>query len=211
MARITAGRSRCSNVQEGSPEGRRDGLMKPRFFKTAAEFRRWLAAHHDTETELLVGFYRKGSGTSGITYKEAVDEALCYGWIDGIKKRVDDTRYTHRFTPRKKVSIWSLVNATRVRELIALKRMAKPGLDAWERRDPKKTGIYSFENRPKAFDAALEREFRKQPAAWTFFRAQPPGYQRLMIFFVMGAKQQETRLRRLARLIETSAAGKRIQ
>ena len=96
-------------------------------------------------------------------------------------------------------------------ELIALKRMAKPGLEAWERRDPKKTGIYSFENRPQTFDAALEREFRKQPAAWTFFRAQPPGYQRLMTFFVMSAKQQETRLRRLERLITASAAGTRIQ
>jgi uncharacterized protein YdeI (YjbR/CyaY-like superfamily) len=185
--------------------------MTARYFKTAAEFRRWLAAHHDTETELLVGFYRKGSGTPGISYREALDEALCYGWIDGIKKRVDETRYTHRFSPRKKDSIWSLVNARRVKELIALKRMAKPGLAAWERRDVKKTGIYSFENRPKTLDAALEREFRKQPAAWIFFRAQPPGYQRLMTFFVMSAKQPETRLRRLDRLIKTSAAGKRVQ
>ena len=185
--------------------------MKAVYFKTAAEFRRWLAAHHASERELLVGFYRKASGKPSISYKEAVDEALCFGWIDGIKKRVDDERYTHRFTPRKQDSIWSLVNARRVKELIALKRVAKPGLEAWERRDPKKTGIYSFENRPKTFDAALEREFRKQPAAWTFFRAQPPGYQRLMTFFVMGAKQQETRLRRLDRLITASAAGKRVQ
>ncbi len=185
--------------------------MKAVYFKTAAEFRRWLAAHHASERELLVGFYRKASGKPSISYKEAVDEALCFGWIDGIKKRVDEERYTHRFTPRKQDSIWSLVNATRVKELIALKRMAKPGLEAWERRDPKKTGIYSFENRPKTFDVALEREFRKQPAAWTFFRAQPPGYQRLMTFFVMSAKQQETRLRRLDRLITASAAGKRVQ
>jgi uncharacterized protein YdeI (YjbR/CyaY-like superfamily) len=185
--------------------------MTTHFFKSAAEFRRWLAAHHDTETELLVGFYRKGSGTPGISYKDAVDEALCYGWIDGVKTRVDETRYTHRFTPRRKGSIWSLVNARRVSELIALKRMAAPGLAAWERRDAKKTGVYSFENRPKAFDAGLEREFRKQPAAWAFFRAQPPGYQRLMTFYVMSAKQQETRQRRLDRLIEMSAAGKRVQ
>jgi uncharacterized protein YdeI (YjbR/CyaY-like superfamily) len=185
--------------------------MNARFFRTAAEFRRWLAEHHATERELLVGFYKKASGTRGISYKEAVDEALCFGWIDGIKKRVDENRYTHRFTPRTASSTWSLINATRVGELIALKRMAKPGLETWERRDPTKTGIYSFENRPQTFDAALEREFRKQPAAWTFFRAQPPGYQRLMTFFVMGAKQQETRLRRLDRLITASAAGKRIQ
>jgi len=185
--------------------------MKAVYFKTAAEFRRWLAAHHASERELLVGFYRKASGKPSISYKEAVDEALCFGWIDGIKKRVDEERYTHRFTPRKQDSIWSLVNATRVKELIALNRMAKPGIEAWERRDPKKTGIYSFENRPKTFDAALERKFRKQPAAWSFFRAQPPGYQRLMTFFVMSAKQQETRLRRLDRLIAASAAGKRVQ
>jgi uncharacterized protein YdeI (YjbR/CyaY-like superfamily) len=181
------------------------------YFRTAAEFRRWLAAHHASERELIVGFYKKASGKPSISYKEAVDQALCFGWIDGIKKRVDEERYTHRFTPRKQDSIWSSVNAARVKELIALKRMAKPGLEAWERRDPKKTGVYSFENRPKTFDAALEREFRKQPAAWTFFRAQPPGYQRLMTFFVMSAKQQETRLRRLDRLIEASASGKRIQ
>ena len=185
--------------------------MKAMYFKTAAEFRRWLAANHASERELLVGFYKKASGKPGISYKDAVDQALCFGWIDGIKKRVDEERYTHRFSPRKKDSIWSSVNASRVKELIALERMAKPGLEAWARRDPKKTGIYSFENRPKTFDAALEREFRKQPAAWTFFRAQPPGYQRLMTFFVMSAKQQETRLRRLERLIEASAAGKRVQ
>ena len=185
--------------------------MTPRYFRTPAAFRRWLAAHHAAERELLVGFYKKASGRRGISYKEAVDEALCFGWIDGIKKRVDEHRYTHRFTPRKTGSTWSLVNASRVKELIALGRMAKPGIDAFERRDPKKTGIYSFENRPKTFDAALEREFRKQPAAWDFFRAQPPGYQRLMTFFVMSAKQQETRLRRLDRLITASAAGKRVQ
>jgi uncharacterized protein YdeI (YjbR/CyaY-like superfamily) len=185
--------------------------MTARYFENGAAFRRWLAAHHATERELLVGFYKKASGKSGISYREALDEALCYGWIDGIKKRVDGTRYTHRFSPRTKDSVWSLVNATRVKELIALKRMAKPGLEAWERRDVKKTGIYSFENRPKAFDAALEREFRKQPAAWTFFRAQPPGYQRIATFYVMSAKQQETRERRLAVLVQRSAEGKRIQ
>lgn len=185
--------------------------MKTIYFKTAAEFRRWLAAHHATERELLVGFYRKASGTPGISYKEAVDEALCYGWIDGIKKRVDETRYTHRFTPRKAASIWSLVNAQRVEALIAAKRMAPAGLEAWERRNPEKTGVYSFENRPKSFDPGLERAFRKQAKAWTFFRAQPPGYQRLATFYVMSAQQQETRERRLAVLVARSAEGKRLQ
>lgn len=185
--------------------------MSAIFFATAAQFRRWLAKHHATERELLVGFYKKASGTPGISYKEAVDEALCFGWIDGIKKRVDESRYTHRFTPRKAGSTWSLINTTRVRELIVLERVATPGLEAFERRDPKKTGIYSFEKRPAAFDAALERAFRKQAAAWTFFRAQPPGYQRLLTYWVMSAKQQETRERRLAALVKSSAEGKRFR
>jgi uncharacterized protein YdeI (YjbR/CyaY-like superfamily) len=184
--------------------------MQPRFFKTAVEFRQWLTVHHATERELLVGFYKKASATPGISYKEAVDEALCFGWIDGIKRRVDEARYTHRFTPRTATSTWSLVNATRVKELIARKRMKKSGLEAWQRRDPKKTGIYSFENRPKVFDAALAREFKRHAAAWTFFRLQPPGYQRLMTFFVMSARQEETRKRRLATLIRKSAEGKRL-
>ena len=185
--------------------------MTARYFKTPAEFRRWLAAHHATDRELLVGFYKKASGKPGISYQEALDEALCFGWIDGVKKRVDEHRYTHRFTPRKAISIWSLVNARRVAELIALGRMAPPGMEAFKRRDPKKTGVYSFENRPKTFDAGLERLFRTNAGAWTFFSAQPPGYQRLAIFWVMSAKQEETRMRRLTALVKTSAEGKRIQ
>ncbi len=185
--------------------------MKPRYFRSQTDFRRWLAANHASARELLVGFYKKASGKGGIGYKEAVDEALCFGWIDGIKKRVDEQRYTHRFTPRKAGSTWSLINANRVKELIAARRMARPGLDAFERRDPKKTGIYSFEQRPAAFDPALERQFKRHTAAWTFFRAQPPGYQRLMTFFVMSAKQPATRERRLAVLVKSSAEGKRIR
>jgi uncharacterized protein YdeI (YjbR/CyaY-like superfamily) len=185
--------------------------MTPRYFKTPAEFRRWLSAHHATDKELLVGFYKKASGLPGISYKEAVDEALCFGWIDGIKKRVDDARYTHRFTPRRAGSIWSLINTKRVAELIALERMATPGIEAFNHRDPKKTRLYSFENRPSVFDPALERAFKAQAKAWTFFRAQPSGYQRVAIFFVMSAKQRETRARRLAALVKTSAAGKRIR
>jgi uncharacterized protein YdeI (YjbR/CyaY-like superfamily) len=184
--------------------------MTPRYFKTPADFRRWLSAHHATEKELLVGFYKKASGLPGISYKEAVDEALCFGWIDGVKNRVDEARYTHRFTPRKASSTWSLVNTRRVKELIALKRVAAPGLDAFRRRDPKKTQLYSFENRPAVLDPALERAFKKQARAWAFFGAQPPGYRRLAIFYVMGAKQQETRERRLTVVMKSSAKGKRI-
>jgi uncharacterized protein YdeI (YjbR/CyaY-like superfamily) len=185
--------------------------MTARYFKTPEEFRRWLSAHHATDTELLVGFYKKASGLPGISYKEAVDEALCFGWIDGIKHRVDETRYTHRFTPRQAGSTWSVVNTRRARELTAMKRMAKRGLEVFENRDPEKTQRYSFENRPKALDPALERAFRKQAQAWAFFRAQPPGYQRLATFYVMSAKQQETRERRLAVLMKSSAEGKRLQ
>lgn len=185
--------------------------MTARYFPSAADFRRWLGAHHGTERELLVGFYKKASGKPGIRYKEAVDEALCFGWIDGVKKRVDEERYTHRFTPRTAGSTWSLINTRRVGELIALGRMAAPGLDVFRRRDPKKTQRYSFENRPSAFDAALERAFRKHAAAWTFFHAQPPGYRRVVTFWVMDAKQQETRERRLAVLVKSSAEGKRLR
>jgi uncharacterized protein YdeI (YjbR/CyaY-like superfamily) len=184
--------------------------MTPRYFKTPAEFRRWLSAHHATEKELLVGFYKKASGLPGISYKEAVDEALCFGWIDGVKNRVDEARYTHRFTPRKAGSTWSVVNTKRAGELIAMKRMAASGLEVFQNRDPEKTRLYSFENRPKAFDPALERAFRKRAKAWAFFRAQPPGYQRLATFYVMSAKQQETRERRLVVLMKSSAKGQRL-
>jgi uncharacterized protein YdeI (YjbR/CyaY-like superfamily) len=184
--------------------------MTPRYFKTPAEFRRWLSAHHATKKELLVGFYKKASGLRGISYKDAVDEALCFGWIDGVKHRVDEARYTHRFTPRTAGSTWSVVNTKRAGELMALKRMAKPGLEVFQHRDPEKTQRYSFENRRKAFDPVLERAFRTRTKAWAFFRAQPPGYQRLSTFYVMSAKQQETRERRLAVLMKKSAEGKRI-
>ena len=184
--------------------------MTARYFRTPAQLRRWLAAHHATETELLVGFYKKSSGTPGTSYQEALDEALCFGWIDGVKRRVDDERYTHRFSPRKADSTWSVVNTKRIRELIMLKRVAPPGLAAFERRDPKKTQLYAFENRPSVFDAALECAFKANAAAWAFFQAEPPGYRRVMTFYVMSAKQHETRQRRLAVLIDKSAEGKRL-
>jgi uncharacterized protein YdeI (YjbR/CyaY-like superfamily) len=182
----------------------------PRYFSSRAAFRRWLERHHASASELWVGFYKKASGKGGISYKEAVDEALCFGWIDGIVKRVDEASYTHRFTPRVAGSIWSAANLKRMKDLIALGVVAKAGLDVFERRDPKKSGLYSFENRPKKLDAPLEREFRANAPAWTFFRAQPPGYQKLCVFFVMSAKKENTRRRRLELLITTSAGGKRM-
>jgi uncharacterized protein YdeI (YjbR/CyaY-like superfamily) len=185
--------------------------MKARYFKSQAEFRRWLAAHHASASELLVGFYKKASGKGGLGYKEAVDEALCFGWIDGIKKRVDEASYTHRFTPRRRGSIWSAINLKRMKELIASGLVSKVGLETYERRDPKKAGLYSFENRPQTFDAAIEKTFRANARAWTFFLAQPPGYRKVCTFFVMSAKKEETRLRRLEVLTNVSSKGQRLQ
>lgn len=184
--------------------------MKVEHFKSPAEFRRWLAKHHAAAVELWVGFYRKDSGKGGITYQEALDEALCFGWIDGLKKRIDEASYTHRFTPRKARSIWSTVNTRRVEELRKLGRMAPPGLKAFAAREANRTGIYSFENRPRQLDGAYEKKFKANKPAWEFFQAQPPGYRRTAIWWVVSAKQEETRLRRLGRLIQDSAHGRRI-
>ncbi len=184
--------------------------MKPRYFRSQSDFRRWLAANHASARELRVGFYKKASGKGGLGYKEAVDEALCFGWIDGIKKRVDEASYTHRFTPRRPGSIWSAINLKRMQELIASGVVSKAGLETYERRDPKRAGLYSFENRPKTFDA-LEKTFRANARAWTFFLAQPPGYRKVCTFFVMSAKKEETRLRRLEVLMNVSSKGQRLE
>ena len=185
--------------------------MRPTFFRSRAEFRKWLEMHHASEPELWVSFYRKGSGQPGITYSEGVDEALCFGWIDGVKKRVDESSYTHRFTPRKPGSVWSVVNTKRAKALVALGLMAPPGLQAFERRDRKKTKQYSYEREHPVFDPAIERAFKAHARAWTFFRSQPPGYQRILTFWIMSAKKDEARLRRLAALVKTSAEEKRMR
>jgi uncharacterized protein YdeI (YjbR/CyaY-like superfamily) len=185
--------------------------MTPRFFKSEADFRQWLERHHAKDAELWVGFYKKDSGKGGISYKEAVDTALCFGWIDGVKKRVDADSYMHRFTPRKRDSYWSAVNTRRMNELITLGLAAAAGLAAFERRDDKKTKRYSFEREAAAFDTAIERRFKANAGAWTFFTAQPPGYRKLLTFWVMSAKQEQTRLRRLDTLMKMSSEGKRMR
>ena len=186
--------------------------MRPTFFATPADFRAWLEKHHDTATELLVGFYKKGSGKPSITWPESVDEALCVGWIDGIRRRIDDESYSIRFTPRRVRSIWSNVNTKRVAELTRQGRMHASGVAAFKARDAKRSGIYSFEQREKnqTLGAAYVAKLRANKKAWAFFQAQPPGYQRLASLFVMSAKKEDTRLRRLATLIADSAAGRRI-
>lgn len=179
-------------------------------FRDALSWRAWLAENHATAREVWVGFYRKDSGKGGITYAEALDEALCFGWIDGVRRKVDDSRYTNRFTPRKAGSYWSDVNTRRARELIQVGRMAAPGLAAFEARDAQRTARYSFERASATFDPKLVAAFRRNKPAWTFWEAQPPSYRKMATWFVVSAKREETRLRRLETLIARCAAGERL-
>ena len=186
-------------------------MTAPRYFATPAAFRTWLDAHHDREAELVVGFYKKGSGKPSITWPESVDEALCYGWIDGVRRSLGEESYTIRFTPRKPSSIWSNVNIAKVQALLASGSMMPAGIAAWERRDPAKSGIYAFERQEAAtFDAEAERRFARNRAAWKYFQAQPPGYRRQATHFVVSARRPETRERRLVALIGHSARGERL-
>jgi uncharacterized protein YdeI (YjbR/CyaY-like superfamily) len=184
--------------------------MQPKFFTEPKQLRQWLERNHDRATELLVGFHKKSSEKKSITYAEALDEALCFGWIDGVRKSFNETSYTIRFTPRKPRSIWSNVNVRHVERLTKAGRMHPAGITVYAQRDPKRTGIYSFENRPRELSPEFEKIFRQNKAAWKFFQEQPPGYKRLMVFRTMSAKKEETRLRRLQQLIESSAKGVRM-
>ena len=184
--------------------------MKPTFFKSGDQFRSWLEKNYDKQQELLLGFYKKASGKGGITYPEALDEALAYGWIDGIRKSFGELSYTIRFTPRKPKSIWSMVNIKRVGELIKLGRMQPPGLKAFEGRDLKKAQLYSYERKTSKLDDKLEERLKANKKAWEFFQAQPPGYQRVISWWIISAKQEETRFRRLERLIKDSENGRRV-
>ena len=184
--------------------------MKPRFFESAAAFRQWLEKNHDKVSELLVGFHKRGSGRPSITWPESVDQALCFGWIDGIRRRMDDESYTIRFTPRRPRSIWSAVNIRRVKELIKLGLMQPAGLRAFEKRSEEKSRIYSYEREHASLTPQYEKRFRANKKAWKFFNEQPAGYRRLTAYYVISAKQEETRARRLATLINASARGKRL-
>ena len=185
--------------------------MEPHFFAAPDEFRAWLEAHHATESELLVGFHKKATGKRSMSWTEAVREALCFGWIDGVRRSLDDERYVNRFTPRKPRSNWSAVNVRHVEELIREGRMHPAGLAAFEAREQRRTGVYSYENRHEAkLDAEQEARFRAHTGAWEFFSSQPPGYRQTAIFWVVSAKRPETRVRRLATLIDDSAHGRRI-
>ncbi|PYJ11887.1 MAG: bacteriocin-protection protein [Verrucomicrobia bacterium] len=182
-----------------------------RFFATPLDFRKWLKAHHEDAGELWVGFYKKGSGRPSITWPESVDEALCVGWIDGIRKTIDGESYKIRFTPRKARSNWSAVNIGRARELIRLGRMRPAGLKAFEGRTEEKSGIYAYENRKLAvLDAAAEKQFRSRRKAWDFFQKLPAAYRQTLIWRVVTAKKEETRTQRLEKLIAASEAGRRL-
>src|SRR6266480_4565104 len=186
--------------------------MKPKFFRTPAAFRAWLQRHHGTAAELLVGFYKRGSGKPSITWPDAVDEALCFGWIDGVRKGIDDVSYTIRFTPRKARSIWSAVNVKRAEELTRLELMRPAGLRAFEARAAERSGVYAYEQRNAAeLGEAYERRFRDNQVAWDFFQAQAASYRRTAIWWVISAKREETRLKRLAALIDHSAHGRTIR
>lgn len=189
----------------------RKTAIKPRFFATPSKFRTWLAKNHRRAPFLWVGFYRKASGRPSITWPESVDQALCFGWIDGLRKGIDDVSYMIRFTPRKPRSTWSAINIRRAKELRRMGLMSPAGLRAFEKRTPEKSATYSYEQRHNArLTPAQKKRFCANRKAWQFFRAQPAWYQRTATYWVVSAKRDETQAKRLATLIEDSAARRTI-
>ena len=184
--------------------------MTPTFFRTPADLRKWFRKNHATATELWIGFYKVGSGKPSVTWPQAVDEALCCGWIDGIRKTIDEDSYKIRFTPRRPRSVWSAVNIKRVKVLSDEKRMLPAGRKAFEARRENRSGIYSYEQRPQDLPQPYLGEMKRNKAAWAFFAAQPPSYRKVMTWFILSAKREETRLQRLKKLIDVSATGKRM-
>jgi uncharacterized protein YdeI (YjbR/CyaY-like superfamily) len=180
------------------------------FFETPAKLRAWFEKNHDTASELWLGYHLKRSGRPSVTWQDAVDQELCFGWIDSVRYSMDGDRTAQRLTPRRKGSIWSAINIKRFRELDAMGLVHPAGRAAFEKRDEERSRIYSYENRSRGFDAATEAEFRKHKRAWNFFEAQPPSYRATAAFLVMSAKQEETRKRRLAKLIDHSQNGERL-
>jgi uncharacterized protein YdeI (YjbR/CyaY-like superfamily) len=186
-------------------------MMRPTFFATPADFRTWLERHNADERELLVGFYKRGSGRASITWQESVDEALCFGWIDGVRRSIDGESYSIRFTPRQRRSIWSAANITRAGELIAEGRMTPAGQAAFDARTEDRSRVYSHERReaPK-LEPDQQARFEANAAAWAWFQEKAPTYRRQALHWVTSAKRPETRERRLSTLIEDSAAGRTV-
>lgn len=190
--------------------GKSSDRVEPVFFATPTQFRAWLKKHHASAVELLVGFHRVDSGIPSLTWPESVDEALCFGWIDGVRKRRDERSYTIRFTPRRRNSSWSALNLRRVEVLIAEGRMQAAGLAAHAARSDDKSRIYAYEQRSSELGEAHAHVFRKNRKAWAFFEAQAPSYRKLACWWIGSAKKEETRLKRLEKLIAYSAEGKRV-
>lgn len=188
----------------------RDYRYKAMFFATPEDFRKWLGRNYKAEAELLVGFYKVGTRKPSMIWSESVDEALCFGWIDGVRNTIDSESYCIRFTPRNPKSNWSAVNIKKVEELIRQGRMQPVGLDAFEKRKADKSAIYSYENKPEKFDNDLENKFQNHRDAWIHFTSLASSYQRTCIYWVMSAKQEVTRETRLAKLIKASESGDRI-
>jgi uncharacterized protein YdeI (YjbR/CyaY-like superfamily) len=185
--------------------------LKPTFFATPEEFRAWLEENHETATELLVGFHKKGSGKPSMTWPESVEQALCFGWIDGVRRSLGDESYTIRFSPRKPSSTWSKVNLEKVEELKRRGLMRPAGLRAYEERREAKTGIYSYEQREKAeLPAEYDERLCGNRPAWEFWTSRPPSYRKAAVWWVVSAKREETRERRLATLIDDSANGRTV-
>ena len=185
--------------------------MEAIFFETTTAFRAWLEEHHETAPEVWVGYHKKATGKPSMTWAQAVEEALCFGWIDGKLQRIDDQRHRQRFTPRRPGSNWSAINIAKVAELRAAGRMTPAGEAAFAARREDRSAVYSYERRyDAAFEPEQEAAFRENAAAWEWFGSQPPSYRAMATFWVVSAKRPETRARRLASLIECSAEGRRV-
>ena len=184
-------------------------MTNPTFFATEADFRRWLAANHDKAEALLVGFWKKGTGKPSIDWPQARDQALCFGWIDGIRKSLGEDSYTIRFTPRRRGSIWSKVNVGRYQALTAAGQMMPAGVQAYEE-NKARTGVYAYERAMAALSAGEEAAFRRNKGAWAFWEKTPPGRKRTILHWVTSARKPETRAKRLAELIDASAAGRKV-
>ena len=180
------------------------------FFITPDEFRNWLEINSETMTELWVGYYKISTGKPSVTYSNALEEALCFGWIDGLRRSIDESSYCIRFTPRKPKSIWSAVNINKVEELIKDGKMRPRGLAAFEKRNDSRSGIYSYENKPEELEESLEALFKEHQKAWEFYNAQSLSYKKTTIFFVMSGKLEATKISRLEKLIEACEKGKRL-
>ena len=184
---------------------------RPKFFATLADWRAWLEKHCADTEELWVGFFKRGSGHPSITWPESVDGALCFGWIDGVRHGIDEISYKIRFTPRKPKSTWSAINIKRVNELTSLNLMHPAGIVAFEKRDGDRSAMYSYEQRKTAeLPPTYEKQFRANAKAWTYFQSQPPWYRRTSTYWVISAKKEETKLKRLKTLIERSQQGRTI-